>query len=95
MDDAVVLLFFSLPVTMAMKSPFLNDIVLDWKKIQCPSEDISAGLILSQEMPANALDDALIPVQKAFFAGIVSHNSNSSTLLMSLIIFFDFSLNEL
>ena len=63
-----VLLFFSLPITMTMRSPFLSDIVRDWEKIQCPSENTSAGLILSQEMPASAVDDALIPVKKALFA---------------------------
>ena len=70
MSDEVLLLLFSLLITMAVRSPFLNDIVRDWEKIQCPSEDTSAGLVLSQEMPASAVDDALtlIPVKKAFFA---------------------------
>ena len=68
MSDEVLLLFFSLPITMARRSPFLNDIVRDWEKIQCPSEDTSAGLILFQEMPASAVDDVLIPARKAFFA---------------------------
>ena len=62
------LLLLTLPKTMAMKSPFLNDIVRDWEKFQCPSEATSAGLILFQEMPASAVDDASIPVKKAFFA---------------------------
>ena len=38
------------------------------KKIQCPSKATSTGLILSQEMPVSAVNDALIPVKKAFFA---------------------------
>ena len=44
-------------------------------------KDTSAGFIFFQEMPASAINDALIPVKKAFFAlhfSIVSHNSNSS-----------------
>ena len=69
MGNTVLLLFLSLPITMAMRSPFLNDIVRELREdIQCPSEDTSAGLILSQEMPASAVDDALIPIKKAFFA---------------------------
>ena len=59
---------FSLPMTMAMRSPLLNDIVRNWEKIQCPSEETSAGLFFSHEMPASAVDGALIPVKKAFFA---------------------------
>ena len=61
-------LFFSLPIKMAMRSHLLNDIVREWETILCPSEDTSTGLILSQEMPASAVNDALIPVKTAFFA---------------------------
>ena len=50
-------------------------------------------------MPTSAVNDALIPVKKAFLSialqGIVSHNSDSSTLPMSWIIFCEFSLNGL
>ena len=66
MGDEVLLLFLSLPKTFAMKSPFLNDIVRDGENIQLPSVDTSAGFILSQEMPTSAVNDALIPVKKAF-----------------------------
>ena len=66
MGNMKVSLFFSLPITTAMRSSLLDNIVRDWEKIQCPSEDASAGLILSQEMPASAVNDALIPVKKAF-----------------------------
>ena len=68
MGNMVFFLFFSLPIAMATRSPILNDIVRDWEKIQCPSKDTSAGLILCKEMPASAVNDALIPVKKAFFA---------------------------
>ena len=37
------------------------------RRIQLPSADTSAGCI-SQEMPTSAVDDALIPVKKAFWA---------------------------
>ena len=68
MGNMVFYLFFTLPMTIAMRSHLVNDIVRDWEKIQCPSEDTSAGLILFQEMPASAVNDALIPEKKAFFA---------------------------
>ena len=66
MGVKVISLFFSLPMTIAMRSPLLNDIVRDSEKIQLPSVDTSAGLILSQEMPTSAGNDALIPIKKAF-----------------------------
>ena len=68
MCNKVFYLFFSLPMTIVMRWLLLNDTVRDWEKIQFPSEDTSAGLILSQEMPTRAVDDALIPVKKAFWA---------------------------
>ena len=66
MGNEVLSLFFSLPMTIAMKSSFLNDIVRDGENIQLPSVDTSAGLIFSQEMPTSAVNDALIPIKKAF-----------------------------
>ena len=66
MGNKVLSLFFSLPMTIAMRSPFLNDMVRDGENIQLPSVDTSAGCILSQEKPSNAVNDALIPVKKAF-----------------------------
>ena len=68
MGNKLFSLFFSLPTRIAMRSHLLNDIVRDWEQIQLPSEDTSAGLILSQEMPATAVNDALIPIKKPFFA---------------------------
>ena len=53
---------------MAMRSPFLNDIILNWEKVQCTLNVASAGFTLFQEVPASAVDDALILVKKAFFA---------------------------
>ena len=79
-------------MTIAMRSHLLNNIVRDWEKIQLPSVNTSAGFILSQEMPTSAVNDALIPVKHCTL-GIVSHNSNNSTLPMSRIIFFDFTLS--
>ena len=68
MGNMMVFLFFTLSKPMFMRSLLLNDIIRDWEKIQLPSEDTSTGLIVSQEMPASAMNDALIPVKKAFFA---------------------------
>ena len=36
-------------MTIAMRSPLLNDKVRDWEKIQLPSVDATAGLILSSD----------------------------------------------
>ena len=66
MGNEVLSLFCSLTKTIAMKSPFLNDIVRDEENIQLPSVDTSARLIFSQEMPTSAVNDALIPLMKAF-----------------------------
>ena len=67
-QSKVFSLFFILFMTIAMRLPFLSDIVWDGENIQLPSVDTSAGLILSQELPASAVKDALMPVKKAFFA---------------------------
>ena len=48
--------------------PFLNDIILNWKKVQCTLNGASAGFTFFQEVPASAINDALISVKKAFFA---------------------------
>ena len=48
----------SFPISMAMKSSFLNDIILNWEKVQCSLNDASAGFTFFQEMPAGAIDDA-------------------------------------
>ena len=68
MGNMMVFLFFSLPKSMAMRSSLLDDIILNWEKIQCPLKDTSAGFTFFQEMPTNAVNDALIPVKKSFFA---------------------------
>ena len=64
----IVSLFFSLPISMAVRSPFLDDIILNREKVQCTLNGASAGFTFFQEMPASAIDNALTPVQKAFFA---------------------------
>ena len=68
MSNMIGSLFFSLPISMAMTSSLLNDIILNRKKVQCTLNGASAGFTFLQEMPASAIDDALTPVQKAFFA---------------------------
>ena len=66
MGNKVLSLFFSLPITIAMRSPFLNDIVRDGENILSPLVKMSAGFIFSQKMPTSAVNDALMPVKKAF-----------------------------
>ena len=68
MGNMIVSLFFSFPTSMAMRSYLLNDISLNREKVQCTLNGASAGFTFFQEMPASAIDDALTPVQKAFFA---------------------------
>ena len=66
--NMIVSLFFSLPISMAMRSSLLNDKILNREKVQCTLNGASAGFTFFQEMPASSIDDALTPVQKAFFA---------------------------
>ena len=61
-------LFLSLPKLMAMNSSLLNDIILNWAKVQCTMNGVSTGFTFFQESPANARNDALHPVKKAFIA---------------------------
>ena len=68
MSLMIVSLFWSFPISMAMRTSLLNDIVRDWEKVQCILNGASAGFTFFQEMPASAIDDALTPVQQAFFA---------------------------
>ena len=68
MENMMVFLFFSLPKSMAMRSHLLNDIILNWEKVQCTLNGVSAGFTFFQELPASAINDASISVKKAFFA---------------------------
>ena len=68
MGNVIVPLFFCLPISTAMRSHLLNDIILNSKKVQRTLNGASAFFTFFQEMPASAIDDALIPVKKAFFA---------------------------
>ena len=68
MGNMMVSLFFSLPISMAMRSSLLDDIILNREKVQCTLNGASAGFTFFQEMPASEIDDALTPIQKAFFA---------------------------
>ena len=75
-----------------------HDVVRDWDSIQSPLVKMSAGFIFSQEMSTSSTDCSLVPKRKHSehcTFGIVSHNSNRSTLHISRNIFFDFSLNGL
>ena len=67
MGNIVFYLFFSLPMTIAMRSLLLNDIVSGLRE-----DPVAIGEYFgwidspSQEMPTSAANDALIPVKKAF-----------------------------
>ena len=64
----IVSLFLSFPISTAMRSSLLNDIILNREKVKCTLNGASTGFTFFQEMPASAIDDALTPAQKAFFA---------------------------
>ena len=49
MGNKILSLFFSLPMTNAMRWQLLDDKVRDWEKMQLPSVDTSAGFILSRD----------------------------------------------
>ena len=51
MGSFKVSLFFGLPISMATKSSFLNDIILNRKKFQCTLNGAYAGFTFFQEMP--------------------------------------------
>ena len=59
--NMIVSFFFRLPISMAMWSSLLNDIILD-RKVEFTLNGASTGLTFFQEMPASATDDALTPV---------------------------------
>ena len=63
MGNMIVSLFCSFPISMAMKSSLLNDIILNREKVQCTLNGASVGFTFFQEMPAGAIDDALTPLQ--------------------------------
>ena len=52
--------------SVAMRSSVLNDIILNWEKVQCPLNDASAGLTFKR--CASAIHDALSPKQQALCA---------------------------
>ena len=64
----VLLLCFSFTVRTTTRSLLLDDIVRDWESIQSPLVKMSAGFTFSQEMSTSAINYALIPIKKAFFA---------------------------
>ena len=82
---------------MAMKSSLLNDIILNWEKVQCTLNGASAGFSFLKRCPQVQQTMPWLQYNKHFLhctLGSVSNNSNSSTLPMSFI-FLDFSLNGL
>ena len=53
MGKMMVSLFFSLPLSMAMRSSLLNDIILHREKVQCTLNAASAGFTFFQVVPAS------------------------------------------
>ena len=68
MGNLMISLIFSLPISIAMRSSLLNDIIFHREKIQCTLKDTSVGFTFFQEMPASAINDALTPRRWALFA---------------------------
>ena len=66
MDNIMLSLWCSFPISVAMRSSSRSLELRE--KVQCLLDDASVGCTFFQEMPASAIDDALTPVQKAFFA---------------------------
>ena len=62
MGNKLFSLFCSFPTSVAMRSSLLNDMILNWEKVQCFLDDASIGFTFFQEMPACAIDDAFAPV---------------------------------
>ena len=65
MDNIMLSLCCSFPISMAMRSSLLNDIIRNCEKVQCTLNGASVGITFFQEMPAGAIDDAWTPVQLA------------------------------
>ena len=64
----IFFLFWSFPISVAMRSSLLDDVVWNWEKVQCILDDASIGFTFFQEMPACAIDDAFTPIWYTFFA---------------------------
>ena len=105
MGDEVLLLCFNFTMTIAMKSHLLDDVrsVLREYPIAI-GEDVGWIHFLSRdahkcsERCLNSTKEGILSIALWEFhctLGIVSHNSNSSTLPMSRIIFLDFSMDGL
>ena len=62
MDQMILFLFWSFPISVAMKSSLLDYVFWNWKKVQCVYNETSIGHYFFQEMPACAIDDAFTPV---------------------------------
>ena len=99
MGDELLLLCFSFTMTIAMRSPLVW-----WHSSGLRGRPIAIGgdvgwiHFLSRDVHKCSkpfLDSIKKRHSEHCTLGIVSHNSNNSTLPMSRIIFFDFSLNGL
>ena len=88
----MLFLCFSFAVPNTTRSLVSDDVVRDWESIQSPSVKILARFAFNQEMSTNAIDHSMTPKRRHSghcTFGIVSHNSNNSTLPISRIIAFE------
>ena len=82
-------LFFDIAMSSTMSRSFLSHVVRDRECIQSKFVTLYSGFDFNQELSTGAVDNSLIPIEKTENCsfGIVSHNSNNSTLPKSRIIF--------
>ena len=67
-DEVLVIPFF-LPVAVAVGSPFLDVIIENRKEVKSELElPLVLFRVISQEVPARAVDDADVPVRQTYFA---------------------------
>ena len=93
----IFFLFWSFPISVAMKLSLLNHVVWNWEKWSYVCWMTPRFAALSFKRPACASDDAFTPVWKAFFALRLGISLEQSKQLhncpMSWIIFLGFILN--
>ena len=58
MGNMIIYLCCSCPISVAMKSSLLNDIIWNSEKVQCTLNGAAVGFTFFQEMLAGAIDDA-------------------------------------
>ena len=78
MGNMMFSLFWSFPISVAMRSSLLTDIILNWEKVQCVLDDASISFTFFQEMPACAIDDASLQYDRHSLHCVLGSVSNNS-----------------